>query len=480
MPPPVPGTIVSSGAGVGPSGDQGVSGPTGIPGDAEVGTIKAYAAAAAPASWMLCDGSAISRASYPQLFSLIGTNYGTGDGSTTFNLPDLRSRMIVGMGQGSGLTNRALAAQGGEENHQLNVAEMPSHTHTDTGHTHTYGFQNYAAGTGAVNQPGTATANTNAATGVGYASLNNTGGGGSHNNMSPFLVLVYIIKVSPTGGATAQAPIADSTQNGLLRKVSGFNTDFVDGTNNSQPLANIISTDAGNALVVGADNRIKVGGPTSHYYDYDELVGGPKFLTLGNSGAAGAVSAFYATNYGAGHPGLVQLAPGTATSAWARGLCSGPVYLANATSFMWRGLVLPANAAAGAATQHLFGFASSPGPVVANTAYYIIFYFIRSAGANWFYQARNLTAVTSADTGIPAFGVWSDLMIVASATQAKLYINGNLIATVTTNLPPSAQPLYMYAAMASSTDTANYFMLMDSCEIDIDTGVAGRFSRSPL
>lgn len=64
-----------------------------------LGMIVAYAGSAAPTGWLLCDGTAVSRSTYAQLFSLISTTYGAGDGSTTFNVPDLRSSMPMGAGQ---------------------------------------------------------------------------------------------------------------------------------------------------------------------------------------------------------------------------------------------------------------------------------------------------------------------------------------------------------------------------------------------
>jgi microcystin-dependent protein len=60
------------------------------------GTVSQFAGSAAPTGWMLCDGSAISRSVYSDLFGVVGTTYGAGDGSTTFNLPDLRGRVAVG------------------------------------------------------------------------------------------------------------------------------------------------------------------------------------------------------------------------------------------------------------------------------------------------------------------------------------------------------------------------------------------------
>lgn len=61
-----------------------------------IGSIVAYAGSSAPTGWVLCDGTAISRTTYATLFAAISTNFGVGDGSSTFNVPDLRGRVIVG------------------------------------------------------------------------------------------------------------------------------------------------------------------------------------------------------------------------------------------------------------------------------------------------------------------------------------------------------------------------------------------------
>lgn len=214
MPAAIPGTVVASGAGVGPGGDIGSPGASGTSG-VEVGSIKAWPSVTPPAMWMIMDGSPISRTLYPDLFTLIGTNFGAGDGSTTFNLPDARSRFILPAGQGSGLTNRILAATGGEENHQLIIAELAKHSHSS------FYQANAAAGTA-----GTGVGSTGPSVPSGL-----TGGDTAHNNMPPFLVLTYIIKVSGGGGPTAQAPIANQTQAGLMNKLSGNATDYVGGDN---------------------------------------------------------------------------------------------------------------------------------------------------------------------------------------------------------------------------------------------------------
>lgn len=166
---------------------------------APVATVLSYAGSTAPAGWLLCNGAAVSRTTYAGLFGAIGTTYGAGDGSTTFNVPDARGRSIIGAGAGTGLTNRALGATGGAETHTLTSAEMPVHSHgvTDPGHTHALP-RGGGAGEGPpynayyANNADMANAGIQSATtGI---SVNNAGSGSAHNNMSPFLALNCIIK----------------------------------------------------------------------------------------------------------------------------------------------------------------------------------------------------------------------------------------------------------------------------------------------
>jgi len=107
------------------------------------GTIVMWPTTSIPPGWMMCDGSAISRGSYANLFAVLGTSYGTGDGSTTFNIPDLRMRYPVGQGAGSGFaigTN-----EGVTDNTQRQVRFDHRHTHAVSGTTagepqdHTHG-----------------------------------------------------------------------------------------------------------------------------------------------------------------------------------------------------------------------------------------------------------------------------------------------------------------------------------------------------
>jgi microcystin-dependent protein len=96
--------------------------------DPFVGEIRAFPFGFAPRGWAPCDGQLVSISQNMALFSLLGTTYG-GNGTTTFALPDLRSRVSNHRGQGPGLGNLSMGQRGGNEAHRLTVAELPSHNH---------------------------------------------------------------------------------------------------------------------------------------------------------------------------------------------------------------------------------------------------------------------------------------------------------------------------------------------------------------
>lgn len=132
---------------------------------APVASVKEYAGSVAPpAGWLLCDGSAVSRTTYADLFAAVSTTYGVGDGSTTFNVPDMRGRVAVGLnpGGGPGISNiraGSLNDSAGSEYHTLVTNEMPNHVHsvsitavgdhTHSGTTNTTGNHNHSGTTGA-------------------------------------------------------------------------------------------------------------------------------------------------------------------------------------------------------------------------------------------------------------------------------------------------------------------------------------------
>lgn len=103
----------------------------------EVGTIFLFTGAVLPPNTLVCDGSAVSRADYASLFDIIGTTYGPGDGSTTFNLPNLCNRLVIGDSQ-----DYQFGTTGGEESHILSSNELPAHVHEvpTHGHQNTFAF----------------------------------------------------------------------------------------------------------------------------------------------------------------------------------------------------------------------------------------------------------------------------------------------------------------------------------------------------
>lgn len=152
-----------------------------------IGTMVPYGSADnIPSNWKVCDGSEVSRTTYSELFKVIGTSYGEGDGETTFNLPDKRGRVSVGLDKNqNGFKSVGLKA--GEKEHTLSVNEMPSHSHNLTAYQGTTTWQyGYPWGR----------ASNESHMGVALFGTSTSGGSQPHNNLQPYEVDVWIIKVS--------------------------------------------------------------------------------------------------------------------------------------------------------------------------------------------------------------------------------------------------------------------------------------------
>lgn len=146
------------------------------------GVVSIFAGTTAPDGWLICDGSAVSRTTYANLFNVIGTSYGNGDGSTTFNLPNLNGRVPVGL-DSTDTSFDTVGETGGEKTHTLTISEMPSHTHG----------QNVTAGSGG---PAIRNDYREDSSGIPYPQgidTNSAGGGQAHNNLQPYVVMNYII-----------------------------------------------------------------------------------------------------------------------------------------------------------------------------------------------------------------------------------------------------------------------------------------------
>jgi microcystin-dependent protein len=188
------------------------------PGFVPIGSIIPFGGGSPPSGWMLCDGSDVSRTTFAPLFAVIGTTFGSGDGATTFSIPDLRGNVAVGQDNlggiaagritsgNSGVNGATIGALGGSEllsTHTHSLTD-PGHKHSDTGHTHTMSpiAISYPLTGGGLQgggnyhfdfpeskvQSGMAQL-TSDPTGI---TISNTGGGGSAN-VQPSIITSYII-----------------------------------------------------------------------------------------------------------------------------------------------------------------------------------------------------------------------------------------------------------------------------------------------
>jgi len=162
-----------------------------------IGGVIDYPTATPPSSnYHLADGTAINRTIYATLFTLIGTTFGTGDGTTTFNLPNYTDRLSIGSGN-----LYAVASTGGAVNHTLSIPEMPSHKHTavDSGHTHTekatqnVGGQNSVQGFVGDGSNGSVSNTTGA--GSANITVGNTGGGSAFSILNPYISMYKLIRI---------------------------------------------------------------------------------------------------------------------------------------------------------------------------------------------------------------------------------------------------------------------------------------------
>lgn len=227
-----------------------------------IGAIAPFAGVTTPQNWLLCDGREVSREVYSELFAIIGTTWGAGDGSTSFNIPDFTDKFALGAGG-----DVDLAETGGEKEVTLTVEQIPSHIH-----------ELYCSGTGGnssslqrVTNNGTWDA----------AKTKATGGGQPHNNMPPYVGSYYIIKAKQSAGvvatvvdnlsSTSTTDALSANMGKVLADKLNKNAITLQRTGSTQSIGtsyeviqfNNTDTQIGNGLTVSSTGVVKVGAGIS-------------------------------------------------------------------------------------------------------------------------------------------------------------------------------------------------------------------------
>lgn len=177
----------------------------GVTGDTlPIGSIQEWPSNIIPNNWLLCNGQAVSRTDYAELFVVLGTTYGAGDGSTTFNLPNFKGRVGVGKDDNDSDFN-ALGKTAGEKTHVLTTTEMPQHCHGENFITK-YGYQYSLVSNNGEGEEKNGYLPELEGTEVNKNQVltNEAGGSQAHNNLQPHIVTNYIIKAHQSAGIVAE------------------------------------------------------------------------------------------------------------------------------------------------------------------------------------------------------------------------------------------------------------------------------------
>ena len=229
-----------------------------------IGAIMPFGSDTIPENWLLCNGQAVSRTDYQELFNTIGITYGSGDGFTTFNLPNLQGKIPVGKDEND-TDFDTLGNTGGEKEHTLTIEEMPSHNHQSS---------NYFEGSGGTSR---VWAVRSLADLTGYKDTSSqTGGNQPHNILQPYIVQNYIIKAKQSAGVVAtvvdglnstsatnalsanQGKILNEKTQRHIITAKGGSSEIVT-TSSGNKLTMATATTIGNKLTLTNDGGIKIG-----------------------------------------------------------------------------------------------------------------------------------------------------------------------------------------------------------------------------
>ncbi|QXO13179.1 minor tail protein [Arthrobacter phage DevitoJr] len=195
---------------------QAPKGPTGTSRPVPAAQVMLYAGTTPPNGWMFCDGSAVSRTNFPDLFNILGTLYGAGDGSTTFNLPNLKGRVPVGL-DSTQTEFEILGRLGGEKKHLLTVAEIPSHTHGVLGYSGKTS-ETFTGSGGRISASDSTLITFDMSTSSVITDR-------EHNNLQPYISMNYIIALGipgASGGGDKKPRYNTTTRRGSTAQRDGY------------------------------------------------------------------------------------------------------------------------------------------------------------------------------------------------------------------------------------------------------------------
>jgi microcystin-dependent protein len=235
---------------------------TGMP----IGAVFAFAPNAVPAGYLLCDGQAVSRTTYADLFAAIGTTFGSGDGVSTFNVPDMRDWFIRGRNPVTRATGSQQAASLASHSHPVSdpghthAATQAAHTHTvtnaphahgvtDPGHSHTYLDNTYVAGSNVVDGAGWSAVASNTGTNVTGISIQSAAVAGSASSVRPAITVPSSTTGFVVGAAGGPETVPQNIAMDYFIKAVNDSTvtGIVTGIDSSDP--NMISIDSSNPVI---------------------------------------------------------------------------------------------------------------------------------------------------------------------------------------------------------------------------------------
>lgn len=242
------------------------------------GAISLFGGATAPAGWLNCDGAAVSRTTFSDLFAIVGTAYGAGDGATTFNLPDFRLRFPRGVGSGSAI---GASTNNNTHAHTVNVA--------DGNHAHTHSVASSVSSSVSGNFSG----NSNEVDDHKHSTNTNATGAGTTSNQSDHNHSVFVPSAANAGGATTTSSVGNTIGHRVNRGTGNFTTASINHTHNTPNHTHNISqtSSGGHGHNIGTHNHtISEGLNGKHSHTVSGNISG-NFNTNFNTTSGAASSA---------------------------------------------------------------------------------------------------------------------------------------------------------------------------------------------